>query len=71
MRHEYFRGEIYTMGGGSHEHAAMAAAITTALGRQLDGHPCRVYRTYGARAGAGRAVGPWVRGLDIAGLWGG
>jgi len=35
IRHEFYDGEIYALAGGSPEHAAMAAAITTALGRQL------------------------------------
>lgn len=43
VRHEFYAGEIYAMPGGSPEHAAMAAAITTALGRQLEGTSCRVY----------------------------
>jgi Uma2 family endonuclease len=43
VRHEYYRGEIYAMAGGTPEHAAMAAAITSMLGRQLERSPCRVY----------------------------
>jgi len=43
VRHEFYAGEIYAMAGGSPEHAAMAAAITTSLGRQLEGTGCRVY----------------------------
>ncbi len=43
VRHEFFDGEIYGMAGGTPEHAAMAGAITTALGAQLSGKPCRVY----------------------------
>lgn len=43
VRHEYYAGEIYAMAGGTPEHAAMAAAITALLGRQLSGTPCRVY----------------------------
>src|SRR5204862_6984472 len=43
IRHEFYDGEIYAMAGGTPEHAAMAAAITTALGRQLEGTNCRVY----------------------------
>lgn len=43
VRHEFYDGEIYAMAGGTPEHAAMAAAITTALGRQLEGTNCRVY----------------------------
>jgi Uma2 family endonuclease len=42
-RHEFFDGEIYAMAGGTPEHAAMAAAITAALVRQLGSTPCRVY----------------------------
>jgi Uma2 family endonuclease len=43
VRHEFYDGEIYAMAGGTPEHAAMAAAITTMLGRQLDAKPYRVY----------------------------
>lgn len=43
VRHEYLDGEIYAMAGGMPEHAALAAALTTALGQQLRGGPCRVY----------------------------
>ena len=43
VRHEFYRGEIYAMVGGTPEHAAMAAEITSQLGRQLDGTPCRAY----------------------------
>lgn len=43
VRHEFFDGEIYAMAGGTPEHAAAAAAITTILGRQLEGGSCRVY----------------------------
>lgn len=43
VRHEFYDGEIYAMAGGSPEHAAMAAAITAALARQLEGTTCRVY----------------------------
>jgi Uma2 family endonuclease len=43
VRHEFYNGEIYAMAGGTPEHAAMAATITTLLGRQLDPKSCRVY----------------------------
>jgi Uma2 family endonuclease len=43
VRHEYYAGDIYAMAGGTPEHAALAAAITVALGRELAGKPCRVY----------------------------
>jgi Uma2 family endonuclease len=43
VRHEFYAGEIYAIAGGTPEQAAMAAAITTLLGRQLAGAPCRVY----------------------------
>lgn len=43
VRHEYLAGEIYALAGGTPEHAAMAAAITAALGRQLDPSRCRAY----------------------------
>ncbi len=34
VRHEFYDGEIYAMAGGTPEHAAMTAAITSALGAQ-------------------------------------
>lgn len=43
VRHEYLDGEIHAMAGGTPEHAAMAAMITTSLGRQFGQSPCRVY----------------------------
>jgi Uma2 family endonuclease len=43
VRHEFYSGEIYAMAGGTPEHAAMAAAITALLGRQLVSTVCRVY----------------------------
>lgn len=42
VRHEFYDGEIYAMAGGTPEHAAMAAAITTIVGGQLD-PSCRAY----------------------------
>jgi Uma2 family endonuclease len=43
VRHEYYQGDIFAMADGSPEHAAVAAAITAILGRQLGRGPCRVY----------------------------
>jgi Uma2 family endonuclease len=43
IRHEFFEGEIYAMAGGTPQHAALAAAITGELHRQLEGKPCRAY----------------------------
>jgi Uma2 family endonuclease len=43
VRHEFYEGEIYAMAGGTPEHAAMAAMITSLLGRQLTSTSCRVY----------------------------
>jgi Uma2 family endonuclease len=42
-KHEYLRGEIYAMAGGTPEHAALMAAVTIELGMALRGRPCRVY----------------------------
>jgi Uma2 family endonuclease len=43
VRHEYLRGEIYAMAGGSLEHAALASALARDVGTALRGKPCRVY----------------------------
>jgi Uma2 family endonuclease len=43
VKHEYLEGEIYARAGGTPEHAALAASISSALHSQLRGGPCRVY----------------------------
>jgi Uma2 family endonuclease len=43
VKHEFFDGEIYAMAGGTPEHAALAAAVTTMIGAQLGEGPCRVF----------------------------
>jgi Uma2 family endonuclease len=42
-KHEYVRGEVVAMAGGTPEHAALAMAMGIALGSALRGRPCRVY----------------------------
>jgi Uma2 family endonuclease len=44
-KHEYLRGEIHAMSGGTPEHAALEAAIAGELRNALaaGGKPCRVY----------------------------
>jgi Uma2 family endonuclease len=43
VRHEFFDGEIYAMAGGTPEHAAICANVTTSLNVQLRGKGCRVH----------------------------
>jgi hypothetical protein len=43
VKHEFFEGEIYAMAGGTPEHAALAAAVTTVIGAQLGEGPCRAF----------------------------
>jgi Uma2 family endonuclease len=43
VKHEYFNGEIYAMAGGTLEHAALSAAIISALSAALRGGTCRVF----------------------------
>ena len=43
VKHEFIRGEILAMAGGSVEHAALSAAVVTLLGSHLRGGPCRAY----------------------------
>jgi Uma2 family endonuclease len=43
VRHEYLRGEIFAMAGGTPEHAALAAGVIQALGSALRDRPCRVF----------------------------
>jgi Uma2 family endonuclease len=42
-KHEFLDGEIYAMAGGTPLHAALQAAVATALSNQLVGTECRVY----------------------------
>ena len=43
IRHEYLKGRIFAMAGGTPEHGALAAAVMRELGVCLRGKPCRVY----------------------------
>lgn len=43
VKHEYLDGVVWAMGGGTDEHAALAANVIRLLGNQLLGKPCRVY----------------------------
>lgn len=43
VKHEYFRGEIYAMAGGTPDHAALAMSFGALLVERLRGGPCRVF----------------------------
>jgi len=43
IKHEYLRGEVHAMAGGTPTHAALAMAVGTALGNALSNRPCRVF----------------------------
>ncbi|MCA9685323.1 MAG: Uma2 family endonuclease, partial [Myxococcales bacterium] len=43
VKHEYLRGEVYAMAGGTPEHAALAMAVGAELTLALRGRPCRVF----------------------------
>lgn len=43
LRHEFLRGEVFAMAGGTPEHSALAAAFIRELGAALRGKACRVY----------------------------
>lgn len=42
-RHEYFRGEVFAMGGASEPHNLIVANVLGELRQHLKGKPCRVY----------------------------
>lgn len=44
-KHEYLRGEVFAMAGGTPEHAALAMAVGVALGNALADRPCRVFNS--------------------------
>lgn len=43
VKHEFVRGEIFAMAGGSVEHAALSQAFGALLTAHLKGGPCRAY----------------------------
>lgn len=43
IKHEYLRGEVFAMTGGTPQHSALAARITALLTRELGGRACRVF----------------------------
>ncbi len=43
FKHEYLRGEVFAMAGGTIEQGALAAGMIGVLMRQLRDRPCRVY----------------------------
>jgi Uma2 family endonuclease len=43
VKHEFLDGMILAMAGGTPDHAALAAAVTASLNRQLERKKCRVY----------------------------
>jgi Uma2 family endonuclease len=42
-KHDYVRGEVFAMAGGTPEHAALVLAVGGLLFAQLRGKPCRAY----------------------------
>ena len=43
VKHEYLRGDVWAMAGGTPRHGRLAARITSELGNALKGRPCVVY----------------------------
>lgn len=43
VKHEYLRGEVFAMTGGTLEHARLASRVAYLLGRELEGRPCEVF----------------------------
>ena len=43
IKHEYLRGEVFAMAGGTPEHARLAANVIRELGASLRGRPCAVF----------------------------
>ncbi len=44
-KHEYFKGEIFAMGGASSRHVLIVTNLVIELGSQLKKGPCRVFST--------------------------
>lgn len=75
-RHEYLDGQIYAMAGGTPEHSALIASVTTHLSNAVRGGACRVHmsdlRIRVAETGlatypdAAVICGPWERDPEDA-----
>lgn len=44
-KHEYYKGEIFAMGGASPRHVLIVTNLVVSLGSQLQSGPCAVYST--------------------------
>jgi len=42
-KHEFYRGEVFAMAGGSAEHSRITANAIRRIGERLDGSPCGVF----------------------------
>jgi hypothetical protein len=58
VKHEFLDGMILAMAGGTPDYAALAAAVTASLNRQLEGKRSRVQR--GAASPDGRFGHGWT-----------
>lgn len=73
-KHEYLDGQIYAMAGGTPEHSALIASVTTHLSNSVRGGTCRVHmadlRIRVAETGLATypdvtvVCGPWERDPD-------
>lgn len=43
VKHEYLRGEVFALAGGTLEHGRLSARVIHLLSRELDARPCRVF----------------------------
>jgi Uma2 family endonuclease len=43
VKHEYLRGEVFAMAGGTLEHGRLAARVNHLLSREFEGRPCSVF----------------------------
>jgi Uma2 family endonuclease len=75
-KHEFLDGQIYAMAGGTPEHSALIASVTTHIASQIRGGPCRVHisdlRVRVAETGLATypdvtvLCGPWERDSEDA-----
>ena len=45
VKHEYLRGEVWAMSGGTPEHGRLAISFATLLGQALAGRPCAIFNS--------------------------
>ena len=68
-KHEYLDGQIYAMAGGTPEHSALIASVTTHLSNQVRGGHCRVHMSDLRIRVVGTGLATYPDVAVVCGVW--